>query len=352
MREIISPNKDVGNAYTTASSINFNHRLPARFTNGSSQLQIHLLYRSLLQKIQPFKTMERTSMERASLERTYMERTPTGRPEFLQAMYVMQQNEELPKIYAITPTYARPQQKAELTRLSQIFMLVPNLHWIIVEDSNNSTQLVRNLLEKSGLTQRSSMLHIKTPAAFKLQNKDPNWIKPRGVEQRNLALNWVRTNVDPDKHSIVYFMDDDNAYSVELFVEMSKTKPGRVSIWPVGLVGGLMVEKPILNTDQTQVIGFNSAWRPERPFPIDMAAFAISIDLLFKFPQAIFSYEVQRGYQETEILRHLTTRQQLQPLANQCRDVLVWHTRTEKTKLTAEEALNKQGKRSDDGLEV
>uniref|UniRef100_A0A1B0BGI4 Galactosylgalactosylxylosylprotein 3-beta-glucuronosyltransferase n=1 Tax=Glossina palpalis gambiensis TaxID=67801 RepID=A0A1B0BGI4_9MUSC len=273
-------------------------------------------------------------------------------PEYLQAMYAKQQNEELPKIYAITPTYARPQQKAELTRLSHIFILVPNLHWIIVEDSNNSTQLVRNLLEKSGLTQRSSMLHIKTPAAFKLQNKDPNWIKPRGVEQRNLALNWLRTNVDPDKHSIVYFMDDDNAYSAELFVEMSKTKTGRVSVWPVGLVGGLMVEKPILNTDQTQVIGFNSAWRPERPFPIDMAAFAISIDLLFKFPQAIFSYEVQRGYQETEILRHLTTRQQLQPLANQCRDVLVWHTRTEKTKLTAEEALNKQGKRSDDGVEV
>uniref|UniRef100_A0A1A9X4L1 Galactosylgalactosylxylosylprotein 3-beta-glucuronosyltransferase n=1 Tax=Glossina brevipalpis TaxID=37001 RepID=A0A1A9X4L1_9MUSC len=273
-------------------------------------------------------------------------------PAYLQAMYAKEQYEELPKIYAITPTYARPQQKAELTRLCHIFMLVPNLHWIIVEDSNNSTQLVRNLLERSGLTQRSTMLHMKTPAAFKLQNKDPNWIKPRGVEQRNLALNWVRTNADPDKHSIVYFMDDDNAYSVELFVEMSKTKPGHVSVWPVGLVGGLMVEKPILNTDQTQVIGFNSAWRPERPFPIDMAAFAISTNLLFKFPQAIFSYEVQRGYQETEILRHLTTRQQLQPLANQCRDVLVWHTRTEKTKLTAEEALSKQGKHSDDGLEV
>lgn len=37
-------------------------------------------------------------------------------PAYLQAMFAKQQDEELPKIYCITPTYARPHQKAELTR--------------------------------------------------------------------------------------------------------------------------------------------------------------------------------------------------------------------------------------------
>lgn len=37
-------------------------------------------------------------------------------PAYLQAMYAKQQDGELPTIYCITPTYARAQQKAELTR--------------------------------------------------------------------------------------------------------------------------------------------------------------------------------------------------------------------------------------------
>ena len=232
-------------------------------------------------------------------------------------------------------------------------MLVPNLHWILIEDANSTSTLVRNVLEKAGLGERSTQLFVKTPTQMK--NKDKTWWKhPRGVEQRNLALSWIRVNVDSEhEHSLVYFMDDDNTYSTELFSEMMKIERGRVGIWPVGLVGGLMVEKPILNAAGTQVEGFNAAWHPERPFPIDMAAFAISTDLLFRFPQAQFSLDVERGYQETEILRYLTSREQLQPLANECRDVLVWHTRTENTKLSAEEALLKAGKpKSNLGMEV
>ena len=45
------------------------------------------------------------------------------------------------------------------------------------------------------------------------------------------------------------------------------------------------------------VIGFNSAWKPERPFPIDMAAFAINITLILENPDAGFKYDVPRGYQ-------------------------------------------------------
>lgn len=78
---------------------------------------------------------------------------------------------KLPVIYAITPTYARHVQKAELTRLSHLFQLVPNLFWVIVEDSEMTTPLVRNLLNRAGLSERSVLLHSKTPTDFKLTNK-------------------------------------------------------------------------------------------------------------------------------------------------------------------------------------
>ena len=57
-----------------------------------------------------------------------------------------------------------------------------------------------------------------------------------------------------------------------------------VSVWPVGLVGGLMVEKPVLNSTTGKVIGWNSSWRPDRAFPVDMAGFAINLQFLLKKP--------------------------------------------------------------------
>lgn len=283
----------------------------------------------------------------------------------------------LKTIFAITPTYARPVQKAELTRyiykatvqnilhlnrtilqrsrLAHTIMLVSNIHWIIIEDATETSALVRNVLKRTGLDGRSTQLHAKTPIDFKLKDNDPNWSKPRGVEQRNTGLAWCRhhfqINVGVERNSLVYFMDDDNTYSMELFAEMSQIPAGKVGVWPVGLVGGLMVEKPVLNSDGT-VLGFNSVWRPERPFPIDMAGFALSGDLLVNYPAASFSYDVQRGYQESEILRHLTVVRDMVPLANLCTDVLVWHTRTETPKLDAETKLRKEGHRTDEGMEV
>lgn len=179
-------------------------------------------------------------------------------------------------------------------------------------------------------------------------------MKPRGVAQRNIGLDWIRNNVkfSTSQRSVIYFMDDDNTYSIELFEQMKEIPANRVGVWPVGLVGGLMVEKPVLDDDKS-VLGFNSAWRPERPFPVDMAGFAISTDLILQHPEAVFSYEIERGYQESEILRHLTVVRDLQPLADFCRKVLVWHTRTETPKLDAELRWKKERHEpSDKNMEV
>lgn len=253
-----------------------------------------------------------------------------------------------PIIYAITPTFSRPVQKAELTRLAQTFLHIPNFHWIVVEDSISKTKLVTRFLENSGLIY--THLAVLTPPNYKLGRTDPNWKKPRGVEQRNAALRWLRENLKTTDRGIVYFADDDNTYSIKLFHEMEKIK--KVGVWPVGLVGGLMVERPICDNATNKVIGFNAAWKPNRPFPLDMAAFAINLRLLLEHKDAQFSYDVQGGYQESEILRQITTRDELEPLADCCMKVYVWHTRTEPPQLNVEQLLIKKGKRSNIGIEV
>ena len=139
------------------------------------------------------------------------------------------------------------------------------------------------------------------------------------------------------KNSVVYFADDDNTYDVRVFEEMRNT--AKVSIWPVGLAGNLKVEKPFVKDDH--VIGFNSVWKPERPYPIDMAAFAVNLSLLLEQESAGFTYDVPRGYQESHILSQLiSSLDELEPKADSCSQVYVWHTRTEKAKLTAERRLN------------
>ncbi|XP_073982442.1 galactosylgalactosylxylosylprotein 3-beta-glucuronosyltransferase I-like [Rhodnius prolixus] len=249
---------------------------------------------------------------------------------------------EAPIIYAITPTYARPVQKAELTRLSQTLMLVHNLHWIVVEDAQKKSLLVENLLARTNLN--CTHLIAQTPVAYRRKGS------PRGVEQRNAAIKWLRKNKNLNDKGVVYFADDDNSYSIQVFEEMRYTK--EVSVWPVGLVGGLMVEKPILNQTTGKVTGWNSAWRPDRPFPIDMAGFAVNLQHLLKKSTASFSFNINGGFQETHMLQQLTTRDHLEPKADNCTQVLVWHTRTEAPKLTEEHKLRAKGIHSDVGMEV
>ena len=51
-------------------------------------------------------------------------------------------------IYFITPTYSRPQQVPELVRLSHTLTLVPNVHWIVAEDSSTCSPHVTAILKR------------------------------------------------------------------------------------------------------------------------------------------------------------------------------------------------------------
>uniref|UniRef100_A0A8C6U9A9 Galactosylgalactosylxylosylprotein 3-beta-glucuronosyltransferase n=1 Tax=Neogobius melanostomus TaxID=47308 RepID=A0A8C6U9A9_9GOBI len=256
-----------------------------------------------------------------------------------------------PTIYVITPTYARLVQKAELTRLSHTLLHVPQLHWILVEDALQKSTLVSNLLRTSGLSY--THLHMPTAAQRKLHEGDPNWLKARGVEQRNEGLRWLREDRRAaagggGEQGVVYFADDDNTYSLQLFQEMRNTL--KVSVWPVGLVGAMKYESPLVQGGK--VIGFHTGWKPSRPFPMDMAGFAVSLRLILAKPDACFDADAPIGFLEGSFLQKLVTMDELEPRADDCTKVLVWHTRTEKPKMSTEKAMQAQGLGSDPTWEV
>lgn len=269
---------------------------------------------------------------------------------FYQAQSVSQDYEKLPTIYVVTPTYARYVQKAELIRLSHTFMLVPNLHWIIVEDADWRTDMVSKLvrrLKNEFDFHRITHLQEPTPELFKLKPGDPDWKYPKGVWQRNKALTWLRENfIDLDRDGVVYFADDDNTYDLEVFKEMRYTR--RVSVWPVGLVGGMLVERPLVEQGDI-VTSFNSMWRKDRPFPIDMAGFAISLLSIISNHNATFSDSEPIGYIESQFLRQFVKSwTDLEPKADKCTKILVWHTKSQKPPLHEERKLKKP---SHEGLE-
>lgn len=74
----------------------------------------------------------------------------------------------LPTVYAITPTYKRYEQKAELTRISQTLALVPHVHWILIEDADENSKLVTKLLQDSSLVYYTH-LSVKTPVDQKVR---------------------------------------------------------------------------------------------------------------------------------------------------------------------------------------
>jgi len=252
------------------------------------------------------------------------------------------QDPSLPVIYVITPTYKRPVQRAELTRLQNVFGLVQNLHWIVVEDASKGSDLVQEVLKE--FPNNSTMISIPTPEAMKIQPKETWWKKPRGVYQRNLALSWLRENA---AEGVIYFADDDNTYTVDLFEEIRYTT--RVSVLPVGLVGGVLVEKPRVSGGK--VIGWDVGWGTDRPFATDMAGFAINLSFFLKHKGVKFQDKVKVGNQESAFLTQLVKLDDLEPVG--LGRVLVWHTRTEKPNLNREQHFKKKyGHSSDFGLQV
>ncbi len=227
---------------------------------------------------------------------------------------------EKPILYIITPTYTRREQVVELIRMSHTLLLTQqNIVWIVAEDSKECSMLVKNMLE--GFDIPYVQLASPMPSIYEKEK-----YKPRGVAARRAGMNWVLENHNGDKKGIIYFADDDNTYDLKLFDELAKTES--VSVFPVGFVGQKNkpgVSSPIVK--EGKVVGFSDGWFASRVYPIDMAGFAIEVDFLASKENASMPYWA--GYEEDILLQTMDiTFDDLQPLANNCKEVLVWHTKT------------------------
>jgi hypothetical protein len=130
--------------------------------------------------------------------------------------YMKFKRQQAPTLYLITPTYKRDTQLADLTIMKNTLWLVPNLVWIVVEDSKIKTNLVRRFLNNSKL----NYVHLQVETPGNQKNKPGQTNKPRGILQRNCALQWLRDNKNKLQNGVVYFADDDNRYDATLFEEV------------------------------------------------------------------------------------------------------------------------------------
>ena len=108
----------------------------------------------------------------------------------------------------------------DLTSLCHTLMLVPNVVWIVIEDSKSKTKSVTQLLERCRV--KTVHLNATTPAGTPITHgkRKPMKFKLRGVTQRNTGLEWLRGH-HGNSSGVVYFADDDNKYDLRLFEEVS-----------------------------------------------------------------------------------------------------------------------------------
>jgi len=230
-------------------------------------------------------------------------------------------DQDTPVIYFITPTYSRREQVAELTRLSQTLLHVKNLVWIIAEDSKKCSRVVSDVLKKNA--EKIPHVHLVSPMPEMYKSE---YYKPRGVSSRNAGIKWILDNGKTLPEGVLYLGDDDNTYDLRLFEEIRKTK--KVSMLPVGFVGPQGLSGPIVRDGK--VIGFSDSWFESRKFPVDMAGFAVTTELL-KRHRPKMAYKA--GHEEDLFLKSLNVSfQDIEPLARDCTEVLVWHTQTIKEK--------------------
>ena len=99
---------------------------------------------------------------------------------------------------------------------------------------------------------------------------------PRGVAGRRAAINWLLSQTGSKSRGILYFADDDNTYDLRLFHEILQVPPGKVGMFPVGLVMPWGVASPIVRAGK--VVDFIPGQKGHQNFPV--AGFATHLSLI------------------------------------------------------------------------
>ncbi|KAL5491521.1 hypothetical protein EMCRGX_G016822 [Ephydatia muelleri] len=156
---------------------------------------------------------------------------------FLSLLSDASNSHPIPTLYIITTTYQHDTQKANLVTLCQTLMHVRSLVWIVVENSTYHIPMVQALLKRCGVP----YVHLTVPSP------NNSLVRPissaMGIRNHNVGLRWVREhNRCVECNGVIYFGNDDDRYDLRLFDELRKT--ATISVFMVGLTGGLLMEGP------------------------------------------------------------------------------------------------------------
>lgn len=113
-------------------------------------------------------------------------------------------------LIVVTPTQTGMFQAYYLNRLAGTLKLVPPpLLWVVVEMNAQSPETA-DVLRRTGIMYR----HV-------VCDKNLTDVKDRRVHQRNAALSHIEVH---RLNGIVYFADEENVYSIDLFEDMRKIR--------------------------------------------------------------------------------------------------------------------------------
>lgn len=212
-------------------------------------------------------------------------------------------------LIVVTPTRARPLQAYYLHRLAHTLRLVPQpLLWLVV-DRGAATRETAALLRGCGLMYRHLPSHRDAPGARRTRPEHP---AARGLRQRNAALDHIEHH---RIHGLVYFADEDNVYSLDLFDQLRGIRS--FGTWPVAMLGvgksKTLVEGPVC--DNSQVVGWhtNERTKGQRRFHVNTSGFAFNSSMLWdadKRARQAWNYirlldTVRDGFQATTFIEQL-----------------------------------------------
>ncbi|OMO91063.1 Glycosyl transferase, family 43 [Corchorus olitorius] len=229
-------------------------------------------------------------------------------------------------LIVVTPTYSRPFQAYYLNRLAYTLKLVqPPLLWIVVE-MNSQSEETADILRKSSVMYR----HL-------VCKKNLTDIKDRTVHQRNVALSHIETH---HLDGIVYFANEDNIYSIDLFEQMRHIR--QFGTWTVAKQtwdkSRAILEGPVCNG--TQVIGWhlNSLRMRFRRFHADLSGFAFNSTILWdpkRWHRPTLELirqldTVKDGFQASSFIEQVVEDEsQMEGLLQDCSRIMVWELNLE-----------------------
>eukprot|EP00007_Cunea_sp_BSH-02190019_P007544 CAMPEP_0174234804 /NCGR_PEP_ID=MMETSP0417-20130205/4450_1 /TAXON_ID=242541 /ORGANISM="Mayorella sp, Strain BSH-02190019" /LENGTH=604 /DNA_ID=CAMNT_0015313219 /DNA_START=43 /DNA_END=1853 /DNA_ORIENTATION=+ len=190
-------------------------------------------------------------------------------------------------IIAITPTYARPEQRAMLSTTAAQLRGAGLVLWIVVEDADAPIESNRRFLQSTGI-----------PFIYLAQRKNPG-SHHRGVAQRNRALDEIEKR---RLRGVVIFLDDDNTVDQHHFAWIHSTT--HVNLCTVGLIpyqADVACADIVLPDEHGYLAAVWSSWNNARPFPIDMLGIALHTDVLTR-SRARFSEASAGGMLESDLL--------------------------------------------------